>query len=110
MTDDVALLLRRTGFGPTANELAAARRAGFTATLAALTAPVGPDIGATRSPVPPLGSDPYAGRPEPTDAQRVSADERRRVQATVLTRWWLDRMTVADHQATEKLIFFWHGH
>ena len=25
-------------------------------------------------------------------------------------RWWLDRMTVADHQAVEKLVFFWHGY
>ncbi|GHJ06997.1 hypothetical protein TPA0907_13640 [Micromonospora humidisoli] len=110
MTDDVALLLRRAGFGPTADELAAARRAGFTATLAALTSPVSPDLGATRSPLPSLGPDPYAGRPGPTDAQRAAADGRRRAQATTLTRWWLDRMTVADHQATEKLVFFWHGH
>ncbi|MGC4807016.1 DUF1800 domain-containing protein [Micromonospora sp. DT233] len=110
MTDDVALLLRRAGFGPTADELGAARRAGFTATLAALTAPAGPDIGATRAPLPRLGPDPYAGRPEPTPAQRVTADGLRRAQAVTLGRWWLDRMTVADHQAVEKLLFFWHGH
>ncbi|MEU4476206.1 DUF1800 family protein [Micromonospora sp. NPDC023888] len=110
MTDDVALLLRRTGFGPTANELAAARRAGFTATLAALTTPTGPDIGATRAPMPPLGPDPYVGASEPTPAQRVEADGLRRAQAGTLTQWWLDRMTVADHQAAEKLLFFWHGH
>jgi uncharacterized protein (DUF1800 family) len=110
MTDDVALLLRRAGFGPTADELTAARRAGYAATLAALTAPTGPDIGAARAPMPRLGPDPYATTPEPTPAQRIEADGRRRAQTIALSRWWLDRMTVADHQAVEKLIFFWHGH
>jgi uncharacterized protein (DUF1800 family) len=28
----------------------------------------------------------------------------------LVTRWWLDRMIVANHQAVEKLLFFWHGH
>ncbi|MDQ0363956.1 DUF1800 domain-containing protein [Catenuloplanes indicus] len=110
MSDDVALLLRRAGFGPTAAELAAARKAGFTATVSTTLFPPGPDIGASRAPLPQLGRDPYAGQKNPSDAQRAAADERRREQAEQLSRWWLDRMTVADHQAAEKLVFFWHGH
>ncbi|MBX6721755.1 MAG: DUF1800 domain-containing protein, partial [Dactylosporangium sp.] len=59
MNDDVGLLLRRAGFGPTAAELAAAKRAGYSATLSRLTSPVGPDVGATSAPMPNLGPDPY---------------------------------------------------
>ncbi|SCF33515.1 Uncharacterized conserved protein, DUF1800 family [Micromonospora viridifaciens] len=110
MTEDVALLLRRAGFGPTAAELAAAAKVGYAATVMALTAPRGPDIGATSAPAPQLGPDPYAVTPNPTPARRAAADKVREEQTEQLTRWWLDRLTVANHQAVEKLLFFWHGH
>ncbi len=110
MTDDVALLLRRAGFGPTDSELAAATKAGYAKTLATLTSPPGPDIGATNAPAPQLGLDPYASLPKPTAPQRIQANNLRAAQNQAITQWWLDRMTVANHQATEKLLFFWHGH
>jgi|SRR5579859_1612437 len=110
MSDRLALLLRRATFGPTSAELASARRAGFAGTLARLTAPTGPDKGAAASPLPELGLDPYAGMPHPTPAQQAQADAVRRDQTDVISRWWLDRLTVADHQLTEKLLLFWHGH
>jgi uncharacterized protein (DUF1800 family) len=110
MTDDVALLLARAGFGPTAAELAVARKAGYANTLSALLDPSKPDIGATSAPEPRLGMDPYADMPNPTDEQRARANQVRERQIEQITRWWLDRMTVADHQALEKLVFFWHGH
>jgi uncharacterized protein (DUF1800 family) len=109
MPDDVALLLGRAGFGPTAAELAAARRAGYRATLSALTAPPGPDIGATDTPMPTI-IDPLAKVTAPTTGQRDAAEPVRRKQLTQITQWWLTRMAAADHQAFEKLIFFWHGH
>jgi uncharacterized protein (DUF1800 family) len=109
-TDDVALLLTRAGFGPTSSELAAAAKAGYAATLSTLTSPPGPDIGATSAVVPRLGLDPFADLPDPTPAQRVAANATRTTQNLVISRWWLDRMTVANQQATEKLLFFWHGH
>jgi uncharacterized protein (DUF1800 family) len=107
---DVALLLRRAGFGPTAAQVAAARTAGYEATVAALTEPTGPDLGATSTPVPDLPDDPFFGLTDPTPAQRMAGDAERRRLTTLITRWWLDRMIVADHQAREKLVFFWHGH
>ncbi|GIG91372.1 DUF1800 domain-containing protein [Plantactinospora endophytica] len=110
MTGDVALLLRRAGFGPTAVELSAARQSGYPETLAGLLAPLGPDVGATSSPVPTLGPDPHANLPNPTRAQHIAADVKRKAQTELLQRWWLDRMAVASHQAVEKLVFFWHGH
>jgi uncharacterized protein (DUF1800 family) len=109
MTDG-ALALRRAGFGPTAAEHAAAVRAGHPATVDRLTAPAGPDAGAAASPVPELGLDPYATLPKPTREQKADADGVRREQTFLITRWWLDRMAAADHQAVEKLLFFWHGH
>ncbi|MFI6233397.1 DUF1800 family protein [Micromonospora sp. NPDC050784] len=110
MADDLALLLRRAGFGPTAAELAAAKKAGYEATVAALTAPTAPDVGASLAPVPVLGPDPFAGLSNPTAAQRAKAGEQRWEQTKRITQWWLDRLTVADHQTREKLWFFWHGH
>jgi uncharacterized protein (DUF1800 family) len=110
MADDVALLLRRAGFGPTAAELAAARRAGYAATLSSLTNPVGPDVGAASAPIPVLGPDPYTRLSSLTDPARPQADRVRQRQIEQIVQWWLDRMIVANHQATEKLVFFWHGH
>jgi uncharacterized protein (DUF1800 family) len=111
MGEDVALLLRRAGFGPTPAELAAAREAGYAKTLAALVAPPGPDIGATGAPLPDLGPDPFADLPDPPPPKQAEkAFDRRNEQTQQLARWWLDRMVVADHQAVERLQFFWQGH
>src|SRR5262249_41719030 len=67
------------------------------------------DAGAAATPLPVLGPDPYATRP-------ASRDDRRAIlqvahdQIQHLLDWWLDRMVAANHQFTEKLVFFWHGH
>jgi uncharacterized protein (DUF1800 family) len=110
MTDDAGLLLRRAGFGPTPSELAAARQSGFARTAADLFEPPGPDVGATRAPIPTLPPDPFASTATPTEAQAQAAVEVRGRQRQLITRWLLDRMVVADHQAVERLQFFWHGH
>ncbi|MFV2116297.1 DUF1800 family protein [Micromonospora sp. LOL_025] len=107
----VAHLLRRATFGPTAQEVDAAQRAGFAATLDKLLAPVSPDRGAADTPLPALGVDPYAGLSrESGREERQRANEQRREQVLRLTVWWLNRMVAAEHQLTEKLLFFWHGH
>jgi uncharacterized protein (DUF1800 family) len=104
-------LLRRATFGPRADEVDAAVRAGFAATVSRLASPTGVDAGAGRTPMPDLGPDPYAAlgkRASPQ--QRQAARERAREQVRAGTLWWLDRMVGAEHQAAEKLVFFWHGH
>jgi uncharacterized protein (DUF1800 family) len=107
----IAHLLRRATFGPTAEEVDAAERAGFAATLDGLLAPAGADRGAAATPAPDLGPDPYAALgPKPAREQRQQAQQARRKQVTATIDWWLDRMVAADHQLTEKLVFFWHGH
>ncbi|WP_033339163.1 DUF1800 domain-containing protein [Catenuloplanes japonicus] len=110
MSDGVALVMRRAGFGPTATELAAARQAGLEATVASLTAPVGEDQGAAQTPGPNLGADPFTGLVNPSLDQAAIAAQAREMQTLELTRWWMDRMTAANHQGIEKLVFFWHGH
>ncbi|MET8039298.1 DUF1800 domain-containing protein [Micromonospora sp. NPDC005215] len=107
----VAHLLRRATFGPTADEVDAAERAGPAATLDSLLAPARADRGAAATPPPPLAADPYAAlTKESTREQRQAASAERRKQLQQLTGWWLDRMVAAEDGLTEKLVFFWHGH
>ncbi|MGW4464922.1 DUF1800 domain-containing protein [Micromonospora sp. NPDC004704] len=110
-SDAIAHLLRRATFGPTAEEVEAAVRAGFESTLDRLLAPSGTDAGAAATPAPRLGPDPYAALAKGAGReQRQQANKERTEQVQQVQRWWLDRMVGADHQLTEKLIFFWHGH
>lgn len=109
--DAIAHLLRRATFGPTADEVDAAVRAGFDATLDRLLGPVGADPGAAKSPTPKLGPDPYATVDKSTSReQRQQANKQRTEQVRQVQRWWLERMVTAEHQLTEKMVFFWHGH
>jgi uncharacterized protein (DUF1800 family) len=108
----VAHLLRRATFGPRAEEVDAAEKAGYDATVRALFDVTStPDAGAARTPVPQLGADPATALAAgATREQRQQAQQQRRDQARAVTLWWLDRMVAADHQVHEKLTFFWHGH
>ncbi|MFC7545190.1 DUF1800 family protein [Plantactinospora sp. GCM10030261] len=109
--DDVAHLLRRATFGPTAAEVDAAERAGMLPTIDRLLGGGPPDRGATATPPPRLGPDPYAALPQrPSREQRQAANRQRNSQVDQVLAWWVDRMVAAEHQLAEKLIFFWHGH
>ena len=104
----LAHLLRRATFGPRADEVDAAERAGFDATLANLLTPSQPDAGAARTPMPSL-TDPAPPKGADKAARQAAQQQlRQQVQDSVL--WWLDRMVAAEHQFAEKLVFFWHGH
>jgi uncharacterized protein (DUF1800 family) len=107
----IAHLLRRATFGPTAAEVDAAERAGLEATVEALVAPSGADPGAAATPEPDLGPDPTAALGAgATREQRQQAQQTTRTQVQTLLAWWLGRAVAAEHQLTEKLVFFWHGH
>jgi uncharacterized protein (DUF1800 family) len=107
----VAHLLRRATFGPTAAEVEVATRAGYDATLAGLLAPAGVDPGASATPQPDLGVDPYSTlMPGATPQERQAARKIAQEQALTLGTWWVRRMIAAEHQLVEKLGFFWHGH
>jgi uncharacterized protein (DUF1800 family) len=109
--DELAHLLRRATFGPRADELDAAERAGRDATLAALLTPAAPDAGAAATPPPAGTADPVGAlRRDATREQRQQAARQQREQVVALALWWVDRMVAADHQVHEKLTFFWHGH
>src|SRR6266536_5265522 len=108
---ELAHLLRRATFGPRAEEVDAAVRVGYEATVDALLTARGDDVGAARTPVPQPGPDPVlALGKQPDRAARQRAQQQRRQQGRAATLWWLDRLTQADHQFREKLTFFWHGH
>jgi uncharacterized protein (DUF1800 family) len=106
--EKVAHLLRRATFGPTAEEVDAAERAGWEATLSRVLGASDPMLGPA---VPAITADPYDALPrEATPAQRDAARKARRDQIQMITEWWLDRMVAAGSQLEEKIVFFWHGH
>jgi uncharacterized protein (DUF1800 family) len=107
----LAHLLRRATFGPRSEEVDAAERIGFDATLAGLLTPTGTDAGAAGTPMPHFDADPLADLPKGADrATRQRAQQVLRDQVETIIVWWLDRMVAADRQFAEKLVFFWHGH
>jgi uncharacterized protein (DUF1800 family) len=108
----VTHLLRRATFGPTADEVDAAQTAGVAATVDRLLRPSTPDHGVAATPLPQLGPDPYANRGGGglSREEKQQAKVARREQIQALTQWWIRRMVAADHQLTEKMVFFWHGH
>jgi uncharacterized protein (DUF1800 family) len=102
----VAHLLRRATFGPTAAEIDAAVARGYDATVTALLAP-----GDDQLTLPALGSDPYATLPSHADQASIRQVESNfRTQTEQLQLWWIQRMATAPRQLMDKLIFFWHGH
>src|SRR5579862_3619239 len=105
---DIAHLLRRTGFGPTAAEVDAATAAGYDATVTALLDFTGPDPADAITP-PPL-SPPVVSAQGLSTAQRQAILTQRRADLVALTSWWLRRMAATSHPLREKLTWFWHGH
>ncbi|GIF50831.1 uncharacterized protein (DUF1800 family) [Asanoa ferruginea] len=103
----IAHLLRRATFGPTAEEVDAAERAGYDVTVSQLLRPTGSDSGAPKPPV--FAAIAELGK-NASRADKQKANQQRRQQVTVAIDWWLDRMVAAEHQLTEKMVFFWHGH
>ncbi len=58
-----------------------------------------------------MGADPYASITKNSSvATREAAQLARKNQIQSVINWWVARMVAAQHQFTEKLIFFWHGH
>src|SRR5438132_13761927 len=94
-----AHLLRRATFGPRAEEVDAAEKAGYPAALDALFSTGTADAGAARTPPPTFDGDPGRGLAQnATREQRQQAREARAAQVKQLVRWWIDRMAQADHQ------------
>jgi uncharacterized protein (DUF1800 family) len=109
---DIAHLLRRATFGPTAQEVDDADRVGLDYTVANLVRPTSADAAATRTPMPVIGPDPLLMvlRQGGDGTARAAAGKTREAQQVQITEWWIDRMGQAQHQFVEKLVFFWHGH
>ena len=105
---ELAVLIRRSGFGATIAELDAAEKAGWEATVSRLLSPSGSDPGLLATPSPKLTAPAdYAGKEKRKDPKVRAALRVERVQ---LARWWLDRMTAVHEPWAEKRTWFWHGH
>jgi uncharacterized protein (DUF1800 family) len=105
---DIAHLLRRTGFGPTAEEVDAATTAGYEATVTSLLDFSPPDpVDAIAAPLLSPATAPVAGL---SAAQRQAINRQRQADLVALTTWWLRRMAGTAHPLREKLAWFWHGH
>ena len=89
--DDVALLLRRAGFGGSAGEIATLASGSFTAAVDHV-------LDLTNAP---------ADVPPPELADSSKGDWERWVATT---QWWLDRMATTATPIVEKMTLFWHGH
>jgi uncharacterized protein (DUF1800 family) len=101
----LAHLLRRATFGPRAEEVDAAERTGYDATVAGLLAPAVPVA------MPHFDTDPLVDLPKGADrTARQKAQQALRDQIQSIIVWWLDQMVTTDRQFAEKLVFFWHGH
>lgn len=107
--DVVRRLLDRLGLGPRPGEVDAAAKAGFAATLTALTTPSAADAGVAATPVPALGATTRVGR---TAAIEVRKAQRQALatEGRQLGVWWLDRMAAVDAPLPERMTWFWHTH
>jgi uncharacterized protein (DUF1800 family) len=106
----LAHLYRRAAFGARPEQLDAAERAGYAATVARLLDFGTPDPAAAAVVPPDLGLiDRQAGKDASPEA-RQQARRQAREQGTKLTLWWLRRMAASDNPLREKLTLFWHGH
>ncbi|GAC1535900.1 MAG: DUF1800 domain-containing protein [Acidimicrobiales bacterium] len=106
---DIAHLLRRTGFGPTAAEVDAALTKGYDTVVTELLDFAGSDP--VDSTAPPAFA-PYEplGQKNLTPEERQAINKRRGDDLRALQTWWLTRMADTAHPLREKLTFFWHGH
>ncbi|MDQ6648851.1 MAG: DUF1800 domain-containing protein [Actinomycetota bacterium] len=105
----LAHLYRRVGFGARPDELDAAVKAGYAATVAALLDRSRPDPGVQSTPPPTLPLDARPGKAADA-AGRRAYQQAEAAAKEALVLWWLDRMVVAANPLPEKLALFWHGH
>jgi uncharacterized protein (DUF1800 family) len=107
---DVALLLRRAGFGATGAEIDAATVAGFDATLDTIIASLsGLDSAADALAAPSLTTPAPLGA-NASAAERQARNSTLRQEGGAIVDWWLARMVLASLPAAEKFAWFWHGH
>jgi uncharacterized protein (DUF1800 family) len=107
--DVVRRLLDRLGLGPRPGEVDAAVKAGFAATLTALTTPSATDAGVAATPVPALGATTRVGRSATIEARKTQR-QALAAEGRQLGVWWLDRMAAVDAPLPERMTWFWHTH
>jgi uncharacterized protein (DUF1800 family) len=105
-----ARVLRRTGFGATGPEVDALIAGDWPAHVdAMLSANPDADPGAVATPMPTL-HPPRAPGKGATPAARKEFGRQLAEQESVLSGWWLSRMTAVQQPFHEKLTLLWHNH
>ena len=106
----VAHLLRRAGFGSTADEVDALAALGYEGAVDAVCDLTSPDAGADAVPAPVFDTAGYAASRRGDDAARKEARRRSAEERRALIAWWIARMVAAERPLREKLTFVWHDH
>ena len=88
---DAAHLLRRAGFGGTAQQVEALAAAGAVAAVDSLLHPSAPEAA-------------FADYPDPALLFDV------KTRNATAQNWYLDRLLRTQHPLVEKMVLFWHGH
>ena len=113
-TRDVALLLRRAGFGSTPAERARAAARGFEVTASELVARARTANDAANARPEPRFSTPIdvAAIADPTQRQAAIRDNTKveNQESAALSLWWVERMTLTDNPLREKAAFVLHDH
>ena len=99
----------RIAFGAVPGQLEAAAARGLSATVKGLLAMSGTDAGAAKVPAPSFGAIPRKGK-NPSAEDKKARTRVLRTQRAQLLGWWLQRAVAADHQGSERMTWFWHGH
>ncbi len=108
----LAHLFRRAGFGATGDQIQAATRAGYTATVQTLLSGVGgADPGADAVPTPSLTvpAPEFLARLKAA-ATKKAAEAQLATERRQLVDWWLARMAASTNPLQEKLTLLLHGH
>ena len=105
---EIARLSHRFGFGPKPGEFSALMSGGLKNARDLILNPPVIDQG-TLSLMPPTLSD-LGDYPPQKSPALATFQVARQSQILATQIWWLDRMVLADHGLTERMVWFWHGH
>ncbi|MEY3201423.1 MAG: hypothetical protein RIR70_973 [Pseudomonadota bacterium] len=107
--DDARHLLARSGFTPTAAELAKWRALSRQDAVEQLLAQVRQEP-VTAPPAEVKSYQPPQPRKDLTPEEIKARNQQRHEQERALRDWWVDEMFVTDSPLTERMTLFWHNH
>ena len=107
---DVAHLLRRSGFGATAETVDQLAALGYEGAVERVCDLSTADAAADAVPPPAFDTAGYLAGVQGDADERRAAQRQARVEREALVVWWVRRMVAAARPLAEKLTFLWHDH